>query len=91
MVKRKATKKSDDISNWAVVLMLVAVIVVSTLSIVLFMDAAEESYEIQAVSDGEVSLEIVNEASSSDDLSNESEKVVQSASSGGEVELQILE
>jgi len=91
MVKRKTTKNSDDISNWAVVLMLVAVIVVSTLSIVLFMDAAESSYEVQAVSDGEVSLEIVNEVSSSDELSNESEKVVQTSSNGGEVELYIVE
>jgi hypothetical protein len=71
--------------------MLVAVIVVSTLSIVLFMDAAEDSYKIEAVSEGEVSLEIVNDVSSSDELSNESEKVVQSASTGGEVELIIME
>jgi len=42
MAKRRSVKNSD-ISNWMVVVMLVAVILVSTFSIIMFLDAAEEA------------------------------------------------
>jgi len=88
MVKRKTTK-SDDISNWAVVLMLVAVIVVSTLSIVLFMDASEEAIDMESSAQGTVSLEVVNpdaEATPAD-----VSVIMEDAESAGSVELEISE
>ena len=90
MVKRKTTK-SDDISNWAVVLMLVAVIVVSTLSIVLFMDAADTAIGTEATDVGTVSLEVVNPDAQDEVLSNDSsvEAVVESAEEAGTVALEI--
>ena len=90
MVKRKTTK-SDDISNWAVVLMLVAVIVVSTLSIVLFMDAADGAIATEASDVGTVSLEVVNPDAQDEVLSNDSsvEAVVESAEEAGTVTLEI--
>ncbi len=93
MVKRKTTKKSDDISNWAVVLMLVAVIVVSTLSIVLFMDAADSAIVTEATDVGTVSLEVVNPDAQDEVLENDSsvEAVVDSAEEAGTITLEIRE
>lgn len=86
MVKRKTTK-SDDISNWAVVLMLVAVIVVSTLSIVLFMDAADSAItQDGAGATGDISLKIVNP---SEDVDNDTAFLVEKADEAGQVELTI--
>jgi len=88
MVKRKTTtKQSDDISNWAVVLMLVAVIVVSTLSIVLFMDAASETIDgKEAAAVGTVALTVVNE----DGVTNESAEVlVAEAEDAGQLALTV--
>lgn len=87
MVKRK-TIKSDDISNWAVVLMLVAVIVVSTLSIVLFMDAAENSYSTESVAKGSVSLELTNP---DENASPEVNVIMDDAQQAGSVSLEITE
>jgi len=62
MAKRRSVKNSD-ISNWMVVVMLVAVILVSTFSIIMFLDAAEEAApEVASVSEGEVSLVITKDA-----------------------------
>jgi len=56
MAKRRSVGNSD-ISNWMVVVMLVAVILVSTFSIIMFLDAAEEAApEISGQASGEVSL-----------------------------------
>jgi len=58
MAKRRSVKNSD-ISNWMVVVMLVAVILVSTFSIIMFLDAAEEAApEIESSAGGEVSLTV---------------------------------
>lgn len=86
MVKRKTQKKSDDISNWAVVLMLVAVIVVSTLSIVLFLDAADGKVKMESGDVGTVGLEMVNqddtEEGNSSDLSEESLETMDESMAG---------
>jgi hypothetical protein len=58
MAKSRSVKNSD-ISNWMVVVMLVAVILVSTFSIIMFLDAAEDAApEVSGVGYGEVSLQI---------------------------------
>jgi len=85
MVKRKTTK-SDDISNWAVVLMLVAVIVVSTLSIVLFMDAADGAVTQKSAGHASVSLEIANPG---EEPSNDSQLIVEGSEGAGEMTLEI--
>lgn len=60
MAKRRSVKNSD-ISNWMVVVMLVAVILVSTFSIIMFLDAAEEAVpEVILSGEGEVSLTVVD-------------------------------
>ena len=97
MAKRKTKKSSDDISNWAVVLMLVAVIVVSTLSIVLFMDAAEGTITQKAQADGTVALELVNpgEEIESDgealgeENQSETEQLIAETESAGSVSMQV--
>ena len=89
MVKRKTAKKSDDISNWAVVLMLVAVIVVSTLSIVLFMDAADGVVKSESQAVGAVSLEVVNPGMEPDNETVEEVEVVDDGA--GEVSLEVQE
>lgn len=64
MAKRRSVKNSD-ISNWMVVVMLVAVILVSTFSIIMFLDAAEEAApEVISSSEGQVSLTIDKPSSS---------------------------
>jgi len=85
MVKRKTTK-SDDISNWAVVLMLVAVIVVSTLSIVLFMDASESVITQESSGLASVSLEIANPG---EEPSNDSQAIIEGSDGAGEMTLEI--
>jgi len=56
MAKSRSVKNSD-ISNWMVVVMLVAVILVSTFSIIMFLDAAEDAApEVTAIAQGQVSM-----------------------------------
>jgi hypothetical protein len=71
--------------------MLVAVIVVSTLSIVLFMDAAATAIGTEATDVGTVGLEVVNPDAQDEVLSNDSsvEAVVESAEEAGTVALEI--
>ena len=65
MAKRRSVKNSD-ISNWMVVVMLVAVILVSTFSIIMFLDAAEEAApEVVLSGEGEVTLTVVDAPESS--------------------------
>ena len=77
MVKKK---KSDDISNKTVVLMLVAFILVSVISLGVYMDALEEAPKPKGLAAGEVSL-YIEEAPSGPTATQ---------SSAGEVSLNIL-
>jgi hypothetical protein len=86
MVKRKTTQKTDDISNWAVVLMLVAVIVVSTLSIVLFMDAADGAIVTESASIASVGLEVSNPNA---EPSNDSSVIIDNSGGAGELSLEV--
>jgi len=73
MAKRRSVKNSD-ISNWMVVVMLVAVILVSTFSIIMFLDAAEEAVpEVSVESEGVASLQIVPAPSEPSVVSAEAE------------------
>lgn len=85
MVKRKAKKNvcNNDVPNWVVLVLLVAVIVVSTVSIILFMDAAETAEpEIMGEASGEIVLSIVEPPEEVDP---------QTAESSGEIEINIVE
>jgi len=86
MAKRKTTQKTDDISNWAVVLMLVAVIVVSTLSIVLFMDAADNAIVTESASLASVGLEVGNPNA---EPSNGSGAIIDNSGGAGELSLEV--
>ena len=70
--------------------MLVAVIVVSTLSIVLFMDAADETIDMESSAQGTVSLEITNPGAEQE-TTPEVNVVVEDAESAGSVEIEIIE
>lgn len=92
MAKRKAKKRSvkklskptsNDISDKAVIYVLVAVILVALLSLALYMYyAGQAEPEIIAGSQGEVSLEVINPHV--DDPSEEGD-------SSGEISLEIIE
>jgi hypothetical protein len=63
MVKRKAKKVvNNDVPNWVVLVLLVAVIVVSTVSIILFMDAAEDAAPTASLSKGGTAILGISEA-----------------------------
>ena len=91
MVKRKVKKNvcNNDVPNWVVLVLLVAVIVVSTVSIILFMDAAKEAEpEFHSAAQGTISLDILDPAEMNAEHEPENTEV---AASEGEVTISIIE
>ena len=91
MVKRKVKKNvcNNDVPNWVVLVLLVAVIVVSTVSIILFMDAAKNAEpEYISASQGTISLDIMDheEVNAGDEPENTEVAVTE-----GEVTISIIE